>query len=1144
MSQYLPNIEFIIVDSTTANVTGYLEIEDITNFPLALTYSIKDVQDPQSSKGSFSKTFKLPATEHNNTILKNLYSDSLYETFQYVEDQDVQIFVDGMLVLQGKFQVKGTEYKGIPQYYEANVYGANYKWVNALAELNLCDIDFSAGNFFPNAPLLANFGRQAIMDTWQFGVAGETIGGAQTHIVYPLVNTGQWNNNNFGDAFVAPSDMMPSFYFYNMLKCIFGAQGYTLESEFFETDWFKRLVSLLPKEKFQNSDAVIEQYSFEYESTQATDWKTPFNYFNASGGAITGNNFDGGLMYSGVVCPTCDPSGLITSQNLTPKFDPASPTNWFALSTTNEKTVAGWWAFSYYDYRFPYFLPNPCGSGNQIVGWDWDCIRTTVPTGGGAPNILNGYTINTDTFQTDFLGRYIFNGSLKVEMDNAYVLNNPVSGDDPAPYFVNPNGTADGGVGISPCYGSQSFQGTTEQEWNGCTYIANAYLVHYKESTGRWHLIHVDSHRIYEPSNQCILCSNYYCNTYPLTASPNLEFKLDWSNVQLDILSVNDKVFVYTEVTMERWHNEDTGYSFSQKVASLCQTKYRITSSEFNGSLSPEIIEGGSVNLASLLPCDTTQLDWINGLTGLFNLFWQSDEQSKVVTVEPRDNFIQPATSAIDWTDKLDKGQTEKSTFVYDALQRNLCFTYTNDGADGFVEERNRRRGQQCELGSHSMNLGELYNNEDQQIGSEFYAPTYMFYDRTISTNNGAYKQPFVPVIHGEYNALWNNTSNVLQPEKVVDFAPRILIWYGYQPLNQNDGSTNANTWKWGFDDNTSPYQELTRYPFAGVYCDQNGNLGGSLQVGAKTFDNPSLYFENSAINATGGSPPYANTSGLYDMFWEFNILTILERPRIKTVFMKLTSVDIASLNFRKLIYIESAQSGTYWIINKIIDYKVGKNNLTQVELFQYANARPLKTKFPQISTGFGGVLTPFDSDFIAVLVSDGKITNNHLNTTLGIYTGKGNAVLTTGVNTPTIKGNALNYPTAVKTNYFDDGTQAPVNAKFNQSANIGNNKNFNIGATTIGNNITANKSGNIIIGGRNNPHNNQEIQLTSGNRTAVGINGGMFLEGGGGVVYYEDATTGRIEEVVTGIEIFEFDRTATKKYTFARVVKENENIV
>ena len=1142
MSQYTPNIEFIIVDSSTAGVTGYLEIEDITNFPLALTYSIKDVQDPQSSKGSFSKTFKLPATENNNSILKSLYSDSLYETFQYVEDQDVQIFVDGMLVLQGKFQVKGTEYKGVPQYYEANVFGANYKWVNALSELNLCDIDFTAGNFFPDAPTTANFGRDAIMDTWQFGLAGETISGVQTHIVYPLVNTGQWNNNNSGDAFVAPSDMMPSFYFYNLLKCIFAKQGYTLQSEFLETDWFKRLVSLLPKEEFQNSDEVIQQYSFEYESTQATDWKTPFNYYNASGAPVVGNNFDGALMYSGVVCPTCDPSGLITSQFLTPRFDPSSPTNWFALPTTNEKTVAGWWWGSYYlTPRIPYNIQDPCNAGqNSIVGWDWDCINADLNNPN--PSLQNGYQINTDTFQTDFLGRYIFNGALTVEMDNAYVLTNPVASADPAPAYVWPIGTADGGVGISPCYGCQTYQGTTECEWNGCTYVANAYLVHYKKSTDRWHLIHVDSDRKYDPTNQPLFYAGFYCASYPLPASPNLEFELEWSNVQIDILDEDDKVFVYTEVTMERWHNEDTGYSFSTQVEHLCQTKYRITKSKFNGGLSPEIIEGGSVNLASLLPCDVTQLDWINGLTGLFNLFWQSDEQSKVVTVEPRDNFIQPATQAIDWTNKIDKGQTEKNTFVYDALKRNLCFTYTNDSADGFVEERNRRRGQVCELGSHAMNLGELYTNEEQQIGSDFYAPTYMMYDRTISTNNGSYKQPFVPVIHGEYNPLWMNTINVNQPEKVIDFAPRILVWYGYQPLNQSDGATNNNTWKWGYDNNTSPYQELTRYPFAGTFCDQNGNLGGSLQVGAKTFDNPSLYFENSAINATGGAPPYDMATGLYEMFWEFNILTIIERPRIKTVFVKLSPVDIASLDFRKLIYYESAQSGTYWIVNKIIDYNVGKNNLTQVELFQYANARPLKTKFPQLPVGYGGNNTPYDSDFVAVLNVDGKITNNHIDTSLGVYTVKGNNTI--GIQTPTLKGNAQKFPTQIKRNYFDDGTKAPVNAKFNQSANIGNNKNFNIGITTIGENIVGNKSGNIIIGNGNNPHNNQEIQLTSGNRTAVGINNGMFLEGGGGVVYYEDATTGRIEEVLTGIEEFTFDRSAPKKYTYARVVKQNENII
>ena len=187
----------------------------------------------------------------------------------------------------------------------------------------------------------------------------------------------------------------------------------------------------------------------------------------------------------------------------------------------------------------------------------------------------------------------------------------------------------------------------------------------------------------------------------------------------MDILSPNDKVFVYCEVTEQRHRFEDVTYAASNQVLELIQMKYRVKNSKWSGNVTSALVEGGTIALKNLLPCDITQMDWINGLTGMFNLMWQSNELEKKITVEPRDKFFLDATYARNWTEKLHKGDTESSRYIYDALKRNLCFTYENDGSDGFVEERNRRVGQKCELGSHLMNLGELYENEDQQIGTE-----------------------------------------------------------------------------------------------------------------------------------------------------------------------------------------------------------------------------------------------------------------------------------------------------------------------------------------------------------------------------------------------------------------------------------------
>jgi hypothetical protein len=104
-------------------------------------------------------------------------------------------------------------------------------------------------------------------------------------------------------------------------------------------------------------------------------------------------------------------------------------------------------------------------------------------------------------------------------------------------------------------------------------------------------------------------------------------------------------------------------------------------------------------------------------------------------------------------------------------------------------------------------------------------------------------------------------------------------------------------------------------------------------------------------------------------------------------------------------------------------------------------------------------------------------------------------------------------------TNYFDDGTRAPITGK-NTSSNIGNNENINVGSISIGNNQLIQNSNKIVIGDGNNSRSSNNIELTANGRTAFGIKSdGIFREGGGGVVYFEDAS-GEIREVMTGVPI------------------------
>tara|TARA_R110002096_G_scaffold77192_4_gene181904 strand:- start:847 stop:4332 length:3486 start_codon:yes stop_codon:yes gene_type:complete len=1131
------HVQFIIVSSLgspAVEESHILDIEQSTDFPLAVTYSIKDVQDPESSKGSFSKTFSIPATKNNNLILKSLYSDSLYESFLYIEEYSAQIFVDGLLVLEGQFNIKGTVYNNIPKSYECVVFGENYKWVNALSELNLCDVDFSAGAFFGAAPTSVFINKNEIENTWQFNMAGEIIGGVSTHIVYPLLNTGKWNYydpEDFG-AVVTPSDMKPSFYIYNLVKCIFAAQGYTVVSNFFETDWFKRLVSLMPRQEGVLNSGEIVQHSFNYIQSLTTDYKIPLNYNNTGAtpddcSGVIGNTWHGQMTNLVLTTPTADPSGVITTQNITPIFDVESPTNFLALSSNAMPTIAGWnWkcygSQNLSSNRIPWYWTDACGVSGY-VGLNFECVSCDIQNGTSNQSI----SMSTAVFQAAEVGIYFFNSSVTLEMDNAYEVSNPVAPYDPLmPVGSAANetlrGTGNGGAGFACLYETGSALEGFENISRGTTYVFNSHLIHYKASTERYHIVATESYRRKNSSNP--FSPNFYCELYPLPSGGTMKRTLSFSNVQIDVQSTQDKIFIYNEVVCEKRYYLVSSNEENDEVIGLTQMKYRCEDASFSGGLTPPTNELEPIILNSLLPCDYQQLELVNGLTGLFNLFWQSNEATKTVTVEPRDNFFQGISASVDWTNKIDHLADHTNTFIYDALKRNLCFTYENDSSDKFVEERNELRGQICELGSHSLNLGDLYINEDQKIGTSFFTPTYVFYDKTISSESGAYLQPLIPVIHGEYSPIWNALYSYQLPDKISDFGPRILCWYGQQPINQAAGLNFDTSWKWG-DNGDNNYTSKFEYPFAGVYCDQDGSIGGSVSIGGVSYPNPSLNYEDSYVNAIpqGTLGAFEKNTGLYTMFWERNILGMLTRPKIKTMYVKLTPVDIANLNYRQLIYIQSEQSDTYWILNKIIDYKVGSNELTKVELYEYSNTRQVKASFPDIDTGTGVNDTGQHTDFDAEPVYNGKtkVSTEESQNGLGIYSPTIRPLINVGTqsvslpilqNLPTIGGKTIS------TNYFDNATRPPIGGGNNNSSNIGNNHNLNIGSISIGNNQNVLNSNKIIIGDGNNSRSLNSVEVTANGRTAFGVKSdGIFREGGGGVVYFEDAS-GEIREVMTGV--------------------------
>jgi hypothetical protein len=1144
MATQNPDVQFQIYDTTTTpnwTLIGEIDVSSSKDFPIALTFTIKDVMDITKSKGSFSKTFKIPATAHNNDIFENIFADGFYDTYNFVENKSAKIYFNSQLIMEGGFKIKATVIDSKPLEYECLVFGENYRWVNDLDRFNLCDIDWTLGTMFEDYPHEVERTKDTVEDTWHYDNSTHLRSGVGTHIVYPLVNRGKWLNQGK----VHYTDLIPAFWVRNLVYQILISAGYTLVSNFMDSNWFKKLITLFPTTDDVWEQTITSQVddAFNGDVVGPTEWKIPIDYRHAS----IGNRFDGAILYNDMswIGPNFNTNWV--SMDLDVGMCPGDPWEWSLFGaqggtdlSMGDRSISGW------------FWGRHGGYGNHVaygqsfaILWDSFCCPPKKYIWGHNWNEIfdwtTGYCPNlptcSDVHQFDLEGvavfvpttadEYTFSGEFELEMNNDYVRDN-----EPEPYDCNWGYPSIYGGGFyyikdgywydDPAYGNG---------WDtaGSYFTAGVYLAWVHADEGYTEFIELDIN----VQTSLAYGGNAYYNGYfqpvhsPLPASPdNVCFPLAYNNVIVDVPNVDDRFYIYTEVN-EEFHTQH-GFA-GWGIDGYCQCKYRIKRGTIEGGLTSAVTTTTitNISISNLLPCDDSQLDFINGLTGLFNLYWKSDEENKIIYCEPRDDFFYSRTQAVDWSEKLDFSTKQTSKFIYDALNRDLCFTYQDDGADGFVDGRNEAVGQICSLYSYAMDLGSYYKDDESKIGTTLFAPTYMFRDKTIGTNQG--KCPWIPVIQSEYTNIWNVSNSNDFPDKVSDFLPRILLWAGLIPLNKADGQTAVNEWRWS-DDNASASPILKKnYPAAMMYYDEDNEFFPQLTVGGYDWY-PTLPYNDMEANRIQPTPAtYPFCQGLYQVFWERSIENMLQRPRLKKAKFLLNTTDIATLDLRKLVYLKTGTEDTYWIINKIVDYKPGKNDLTVVELYQFIPAIPVKkTRNPKYDRSN---LISQSKDYIT---GQGRLQENNmkfLGNMGGLVTMNTNIATTNFGSTPANPneqvGDKFNtYKDAgvsVKGINKGDGRKEPIHLNAPKSANYGNNNKVqqNTGIVAVGNNLNNLRNNTTYIGygsGTINPH---PIQFVQNGNTALAIDGsGNVLEGGGGVIMAQDAS-GNYYEVFTKKDFF-----------------------
>jgi hypothetical protein len=244
-----------------------------------ITYAIDDLNNLDSKSTAFSKTIILPGTTKNNDLLGNIFdfnnSNNTIDTlpnvkynFNASKTAKCRIEVNGLQVIKGVFRLLEIVYNGSQIEYECAVFGELGGFVSKLGNSRIEDLDFSAYNHTYNITNIAA--------SWANANAGAGY-------YYPLIDIGLVSTLKKDYEYLA---FRPALFVREYIDKIITGSGYTWQSDFFNTDFFKRQViplntksltklgtavaSATPAITTYNSTIAPLQYSFDNFS--GTDW--------------------------------------------------------------------------------------------------------------------------------------------------------------------------------------------------------------------------------------------------------------------------------------------------------------------------------------------------------------------------------------------------------------------------------------------------------------------------------------------------------------------------------------------------------------------------------------------------------------------------------------------------------------------------------------------------------------------------------------------------------------------------------------------------------------------------------------------------------------------------------------------------------
>jgi len=360
--------------TTRLQIGNNLNVAQVASIPIIKTFLESDIRQPDKRNTSFAKAVQLYGSSDVNILFENIFEVNIAtQYFNANIKTPIVYFENEVETFRGYLQllrITLTPDKNIV--YDCNIVGetGNF-WIDLKDDL-LTDLDYS--------DLDHTYNRTNIIASWTNSIASYGVG-----YYYGLVNRG----TILGDESVwRVRDFYPSLYDYEYLTRIFADKGYTWDSDFLETEFFKRHITYPNIEALVLSQTELDNRQFNVG--RLTDY-TLFNVASASAGTSalvtipfnreTAPFFDAGNNYSGTnyVVPKTGTYNFSTKLKL--KFT-ITHSNVLAVKSDNIKANSG--------------------ASNTLISRNGSVVAQLSKTVFSIVNTNTGLVFPLDNFKTNF----------------------------------------------------------------------------------------------------------------------------------------------------------------------------------------------------------------------------------------------------------------------------------------------------------------------------------------------------------------------------------------------------------------------------------------------------------------------------------------------------------------------------------------------------------------------------------------------------------------------------------------------------------------------------------------------------------------------------------------------------------------------